>query len=134
MRKKNAGTFGDIPIFLSEFFNGSAQGTADQLAVAVDQGVNAVTYWHYADTNFTGQPGWFMYPESVTSQGKLIEQGTGVINSAAWVPYSATVADGSFWGAQITGGGGAKMDVLALVPKEAAKTKSLGRRAVEKGC
>lgn len=107
--KKNASKFGDIPLFLSEclhlwdplgervkpwprFFNGTAQGTADQLAVAVDQGVNAVTYWQYADTNFTGQPGggarlevhpsapgWFMYPESVTSQGKLIDQGTGAL-------------------------------------------------------
>eukprot|EP00913_Durusdinium_trenchii_P027350 g25659.t1 len=70
-RKKNAQQLGGtIPIFLSEFFQGSAQAKADQLAVAVDQGVNAVTYWHYADTEFTGQGGWFIYPESTPTSTK----------------------------------------------------------------
>ncbi|CAK9015307.1 unnamed protein product [Durusdinium trenchii] len=99
LAKKNAQQLGGtIPIFLSEFFQGSAQAKADQLAVAVDQGVNAVTYWHYADTEFTGQGGWFIYPESVTVHGMLLDPGTGVINTPAWNAYAPTVADGTFWG------------------------------------
>ena len=69
LAKKNAIKLGRPPIFLSEFWVGSAQSFADHLAKAVDEGVNAVTYWQYDDSDFTGEPGWYKYPASVTSQG-----------------------------------------------------------------
>ena len=46
-----------IPIFLSEYFENGAQLMADKLAVAVNQGANAVTYWHYCDRDYTQTAG-----------------------------------------------------------------------------
>ncbi|CAK9007948.1 unnamed protein product [Durusdinium trenchii] len=117
LAKKNAIKLGRPPIFFSEFWEGSAQSFANYLAKAVDEGVNAVTYWQYADSDFTGQPGSYKYPESVTSLGDPVSA-WGTINTPAWDAYSITVADGTFFGGDITGGGGAQMNVLELVPAE----------------
>eukprot|EP00435_Cladocopium_sp_Y103_P057301 s1296_g19.t1 len=57
LAKKNAIKLGGIPIFLSEYFENGTQATADKLAVAVNQGANAVTYWQYVDREFTKQEG-----------------------------------------------------------------------------
>lgn len=40
---------------------------------------------------------------------------TGVIDEAVWPNYEKTVRDGTYWGANITGGSGGKSDVLALM-------------------
>ena len=126
-------------MFRGEYFEGSPQGLADKLAVAVDQGANAVTYWHYVDRDYTqtaagsgfhkfwiptfssfflksptsatwnkrcffpkAQEGWFIYPPDVAAVAPLII-GDGLINTEAWDLYKPTVADGTFWGAFITG-------------------------------
>lgn len=122
LAKKNAAKFGGIPIFLSEFWEDSAVNFADKLAMACDEGVSAITYWQYADTEWTGQEGWFKYPASVTSIGTPVDA-SGNINTAAWDAYSKTVADGTFFGGYITGAGGAQMNVLELVPPESAAVK-----------
>ncbi|CAK8994390.1 Protein URA2 [Durusdinium trenchii] len=125
LAKKNAIKLGRPPIFFSEFWEGSAQSFANYLAKAVDEGVNAVTYWQYADSDFTGQPGSYKYPESVTSLGDPVSA-WGTINTPAWDAYSITVADGTFFGGDITGGGGAQMNVLELVPAEPQNVSLIG--------
>jgi len=85
-----------------------------------------VTYWQNADIEFTGTTGWFKYPESVTSQGSgMPVNGSGDIDPAAWTAYQKTVEDGTFFGAYITGGGGAQMDVLKLVPESAQMSSAV---------
>ena len=111
LAKKNAANLGDIPIYLSEYFERTAQGMADRLAQAVNEGANAVTYWQYVDSTYTQQDGWYIYP----FQGQILDGGQ-TINEANWAIYSKTVADGTFWGALITGAGGGEQNVLELVP------------------
>lgn len=115
LAKKNAIKLGGIPIYLSEYFENGAQLMADKLAVAVDQGANAVTYWQYVDRDYTKQDGWYIYPEEVRALGGVVSNG-GIINTPGWDVYKLTVADGTFWGAYITGAGGGRMNVLELVP------------------
>ena len=58
-----------IPIYLSEYFENGAQLMADKLAVAVDQGANAVTYWQYVDRDYTKQDGaWAAWPGRLVTQ------------------------------------------------------------------
>ena len=107
--KKNAENLGGMPIFLSEFFqSGGAAAKAEVLATCVDEGVNAVTYWHYTDLAYTGREGWFIYPPEI--------QGSQPLTTQNWPIYAPTVADGTFWGAYITGAGGGSDNVLELVP------------------
>jgi len=114
---KQASYWGNVPIFLSEFFTEDEQTSADALARAAEQGTDAVTYWHFVDRNYTGSMGWYRYPESVTQHGEPIEVG-GHLNLEAWKAYAQTVENGTFWGADITGAEGGKMDVLSLVPEQ----------------
>lgn len=115
LAKKNAIKLGGIPIYLSEYFENGAQLMADKLAVAVNQGANAVTYWHYCDRDYTQTAGWYIYPEEVQALGGVVSN-AGIINTPGWDVYKTTVADGTFWGAYITGAGGGRMNVLELVP------------------
>jgi hypothetical protein len=111
------GQNGKVPIWLSEYFEPSAQEFAASMLVAVDSGCNAVTYWQQADTEYTGTNGWFKYPPSVTSQGSGVPvDENGKIDEAAWAAYQKTVFDGHFYGASITGACGAQMDVLNHLP------------------
>ena len=48
----------DIIIRSGEYWMPSVEWFAGALAVAADQGCNATTYWQYADTTYTGQPGY----------------------------------------------------------------------------
>lgn len=117
LAQQEAGRWGPgVPIWLSEYYQPTAQGFADMLAMAIDRGCAAATYWQYADTEYTGQGGWFMYPPAVTKEGQLLDA-NGNINPAAWAAYEKTVANGSYVGAEITGSGGGQMDVLRLLPK-----------------
>jgi len=116
---KSASQWGpNVPIFLSEYWETTAQALADRLALATDLGCSATTYWHAADTSFTQQDGWYKYPEAVTSQGTGVPvTGTGEIDPESWVAYEKTVADGTYFGGFITGAGGGQLNVLELVPK-----------------
>ena len=46
--------------------------------------------------------GWYIYPEEVQALGGVVSN-AGVINTPGWDVYKTTVADGTFWGAYITG-------------------------------
>mmetsp|Transcript_5857 Transcript_5857/g.14904 ORF Transcript_5857/g.14904 Transcript_5857/m.14904 type:complete len:601 (+) Transcript_5857:61-1863(+) len=117
LAKTEAAKLGDgVPIWLSEYFEGSAQDLADKLASATELGCNAATFWQYANINYTHAQGWFKYDPEIVAKGGLFDSLTNKINAAAWPAYAQTVRDGTFWGGQITGGGGAQMDVLQLVP------------------
>mmetsp|Transcript_11454 Transcript_11454/g.27476 ORF Transcript_11454/g.27476 Transcript_11454/m.27476 type:complete len:552 (-) Transcript_11454:170-1825(-) len=126
LAQKNAEKLGGIPIYLSEFWEPEAKWFADKLAMAADLGCNATTYWQYADTTYTGQPGWYKYPTSVldAGNGSPVSAG-GTIDAEAWKAYSATVAAGDFWGAAITGARGAVMNVLELVPATHSGTQDV---------
>merc|ERR1712066_878272 len=45
LARNESAEFGKVPLFLSEFWDSSAQGMANTLAAAADLGVNAATYW-----------------------------------------------------------------------------------------
>ena len=47
-------------------------------------------------------PGWYIYTEAVRAAGGVVSNG-GIINTPGWDIYKTTVADGTFWGAYITG-------------------------------
>lgn len=114
---QNAAKLGGVPIYLSEYWMGSVEAFAVALAIAANHGCNATTYWQYADTEFTGQPGWYKYPPSVLNAGNGSPvNSSGQINTDAWNAYSTTVADGEIFGAAITGARGAAMNVLERVP------------------
>jgi len=98
--------FARFPMFLSEWYDNTVQETADHIREAAEAGLNAITYWHYVDTNYTGTDGWFKYPQSVLDAG-------GILND--WDTYLKTVVDDTYWGAAITGSGGGKMNVLERV-------------------
>ena len=140
LAKENAAKLGGIPIYLSEYWMPSVEWFAGALAVAADQGCNATTYWQYADTTYTGQPGWYMYPESVLTAGDGSPvNADGQINAASWDAYEATVmvgpgetaAQSGVWGAAINGARGAVMNVLAEVP---AKPDLAERLLLEWSC
>jgi hypothetical protein len=111
-----------VPVFLSEFWNQTAQGTAEYLAKAAELGCNAVTFWQYVNTAYTGTDGWFKYPDAITNIGDPIGH-KGKINWKAWKLYEETVANGTFWGAPITGGRGGQMGVFELLPELHPKKK-----------
>ena len=116
--KKNAENLGGMPIFLSEYFQpGGAAAKASVLALVVDEGVNAVTYWHYCDLSYTGREGWFIYPPEI--------EGSQPLTNENWPIYAPMVADGTFWGAYITGAGGGSDNVLELVPATSEETDEL---------
>lgn len=116
--KKNAENLGGMPIFLSEYFqSGGAAEKAKVLAAVVDEGVNAVTYWHYCDLTYTGREGWFIYPPEIV--------GSQPLTTDNWPIYAPTVADGTFWGAYITGAGGGSDNVLELVPATTEESDEL---------
>eukprot|EP00930_Biecheleria_cincta_P049709 TRINITY_DN34906_c0_g1_i1.p1 TRINITY_DN34906_c0_g1~~TRINITY_DN34906_c0_g1_i1.p1 ORF type:complete len:571 (-),score=99.10 TRINITY_DN34906_c0_g1_i1:56-1768(-) len=118
LAKKQAkflGAGAGVPIFLSEFYSSTAQGMADGLADAAELGVNCATFWHYVNTNYTGTEGWFKYPKAIVDEGEPVD-GNGHINTKSWKMYEETVANGTFWGAPITGARGGQMNVLELVP------------------
>ena len=46
--------------------------------------------------------GWYIYPEEVQALGGVVSN-AGIINTPGWDVYKTTVADGTFWGAYITG-------------------------------
>lgn len=110
-------TVGGAPIWLSEFFENTPEKTANSMGMAIDAGVPAACYWNYANTDYTGQDGWFKYPPDVLGAGSGIPvNGAGVIDPLAWEEYAKTVANNSHFGADITGSGGAHERVLELVP------------------
>jgi len=110
-----ASMFQSPPIWMSEYFNSEKQ-TAYFLALASELGCGAVTYWHYANTEFTKTDGWFRFPAEIAAKGRLVD-GLGKVNWEAWNLYEKTVAEGTYWGADITGSGGGKMNVLNKVPE-----------------
>jgi hypothetical protein len=115
--KEASSRFGrKVPIWLSEFYTGSSKSSAANLALAAGMGCNAITYWHQADLNFTGTKGWYKYPAVVQALGEPVVNKQ--INMKSWVEYEKTVRNGTFFGADITGSGGAKEEVLGLVPAE----------------
>mmetsp|Transcript_4039 Transcript_4039/g.11466 ORF Transcript_4039/g.11466 Transcript_4039/m.11466 type:complete len:607 (-) Transcript_4039:76-1896(-) len=117
LAKTEAAKLGDgVPIWLSEYFAATPQEVADQLASAVELGCNAATFWQYADINYTNEQGWFKYDPEIAAKGGPFDSLTNKINAAAWPAYEETVRNGTFWGGEITGGSGAQMDVLKLVP------------------
>lgn len=117
LAKKNAQKLGGIPIYFSEYWMPNVTWFAGGLAVACNEGCNATTYWQYADTTYTGQPGWYKYPEEVLKAGDGSPvSASGAINTPSWDVYAATVARGELWGAAITGARGAVMNVLEDVP------------------
>jgi len=103
--------YSNCPLWLSEFWCPSEQETAEFMTDVLDSGMDAVTYWHYCNLNFTGQPGWYRYPESVTRHGLLFEDGAP--SDELWQAYAKTIEDGNVWGGFICGAGGGKCDVLA---------------------
>jgi hypothetical protein len=48
--------------------------------------------------------GWYIYTEAVRALGGVVSN-AGIINTPGWDVYKTTVADGTFWGAYITGDG-----------------------------
>lgn len=105
--KKKAKVWGSaVPIFLSEYWETTAQKFADRLALAADLGCNAVTYWHYVNTEFTGQGGWYKYDEPFSIPA----------TDEQWEWYVGTVNGQTFWGAAINGAAGGQYDVLSKVP------------------
>jgi len=111
-----AGKPGMVPVFLSEFHEGAAEAAASRLVQSVELGCNAVTYWHYVDTEWTGQLGWYKYPPAVLQAGTGVPvNDAGKIDPEAWEAYKQTVADGTFWGANITGANGGSDKVLQLM-------------------
>eukprot|EP00931_Biecheleriopsis_adriatica_P060340 TRINITY_DN36222_c0_g1_i1.p1 TRINITY_DN36222_c0_g1~~TRINITY_DN36222_c0_g1_i1.p1 ORF type:complete len:609 (+),score=100.11 TRINITY_DN36222_c0_g1_i1:62-1888(+) len=114
-RSVQLGAGAGVPIFLSEFFNSTAKGTAEGLAQAAELGCNAATFWQYVNTEYTGTDGWFKYPQAVVAAGDPIDS-SGNVNWKAWSLYEETVRNGTFWGAAITGGRGGKSGVLELIP------------------
>ncbi|CAE7473048.1 URA2 [Symbiodinium natans] len=118
LAKANAQKLGGVPVWLSEYWEASAQEMADKLALSTDLGVPATTYWQYADTTYTQTEGWYMYDEAVLSAGGVPVSSSGVINDKSWPTYQQTVRDGTFFGASITGAEGAQEGVLRLVPAD----------------
>eukprot|EP00929_Paragymnodinium_shiwhaense_P100561 TRINITY_DN6298_c0_g1_i1.p2 TRINITY_DN6298_c0_g1~~TRINITY_DN6298_c0_g1_i1.p2 ORF type:complete len:171 (-),score=28.54 TRINITY_DN6298_c0_g1_i1:619-1131(-) len=128
--KKVAGNISSrVPIFLGEFDRGlSPQMYADALALATSSGCNASTYWLYgpvwteAEWN-NYQPGMYMYSDEVLQNGPpfTMNDSQNVINFKSWPAYQKSVADGTSWGAWITGAGGAANGVLELMPADAPK-------------
>jgi len=113
LAKNESAEFGKVPLFLTEFWDSSAQGMADTLTEAADLGVNAATYWQGVSPE-TGTAGWFMYDAEITKIGQPID-GEGNINWDAWKVYEKTVADGTYYGADITGAEGGQVEVLRFV-------------------
>jgi len=109
-----ASMFQSPPIWMSEYFNSQEQ-TAYFLALASEFGCGAVTYWHYANTEFTKTDGWFRFSAEIAGKGRPVDR-SGNINWEAWILYEKTVAEGTCWGADITGAGGGKMNILKNVP------------------
>ena len=103
---------GGAPITLSEWFHWHHDQNAMELAVAMHANVSMATYWHYVDTDFTGTDGWFRYADGVPEPISAATDG----DLARFATYQATVDNGSFWGADITGSRGGKTGVLKLVP------------------
>mmetsp|Transcript_1531 Transcript_1531/g.4138 ORF Transcript_1531/g.4138 Transcript_1531/m.4138 type:complete len:571 (+) Transcript_1531:59-1771(+) len=116
-----ASSLGPLPVFLSEFFAYDAQEVANTMVQAVDSGSNAVTYWHYADKDFTGQSGWYKYNQATLAKGIPVND-AGEINWEAWNEYVKTVFDGTFFGADITGADNGRTDVLRRLPEKAPPT------------
>lgn len=100
-----AAAIGPVPVWMSEFH---AEG--GKVMMAVDLGADAVTFWQWVDTTFTGNRGWHKYPEDVV-QAALSEgfsepgpvDAQGHICWPAWSVYARTVEDGTVWGAWIGG-------------------------------
>eukprot|EP00931_Biecheleriopsis_adriatica_P108301 TRINITY_DN82613_c0_g1_i1.p1 TRINITY_DN82613_c0_g1~~TRINITY_DN82613_c0_g1_i1.p1 ORF type:complete len:547 (+),score=90.02 TRINITY_DN82613_c0_g1_i1:79-1719(+) len=108
-----------MPIYMGEFDVGESRADyAKILAEAVSLGCNMSAYWGYADIQWTGTQGWWKFSQEVMQAGggKPPIDGNGSINEAGWPAYAKTVADGSFWGAWITGAAGMEDDVLELLP------------------
>jgi len=123
-----ASRFQNPPIWMSEYFN-SPEQTAYFLALASELGCGAVTYWHYTNTDFTKTDGWFRFPAEITAKGRPVD-GTGKVNWEAWHLYEKTVAEGTYWGADITGAGGGKMNILKNVPDVNRTTLQVPRHDV----
>eukprot|EP00435_Cladocopium_sp_Y103_P066803 s459_g29.t1 len=61
---------------------------------------------------------WYIYSEEVRALGGVVNN-AGTINTPGWDVYKTSVADGTFFGAYITGSGGGKSNVLEKVPATA---------------
>mmetsp|Transcript_1530 Transcript_1530/g.4131 ORF Transcript_1530/g.4131 Transcript_1530/m.4131 type:complete len:570 (+) Transcript_1530:82-1791(+) len=130
LARKEAAKWGQVPLFFSEFWGETAQEMADVMAGAGDDGVDAITYWHYVDREYTGQPGWYIYNAATLAKGDPVSD-EGEINWEAWREYIKTVFDGTFIGADITGADNGRTDVLRLLPKQAPETpEKLGSRSL----
>mmetsp|Transcript_88105 Transcript_88105/g.254282 ORF Transcript_88105/g.254282 Transcript_88105/m.254282 type:complete len:540 (-) Transcript_88105:9-1628(-) len=116
---KLASDLGGAPIFLSEYFAQDRDTMARYMALCTELGCDAVTYWHFVDSEYTGRDGWFTSPQLIVY---------GQVDWAAWQQYEPSVADGSYWGASICGASGGKADLLSHVPPLTASPLSAKRR------
>ncbi|CAJ1334654.1 unnamed protein product [Effrenium voratum] len=113
-RKQSAELMANSPIWLSEFCYVTAQETADNLALWANAGCAAVTYWQYADTEYTQSFGWYKYPPEVKQHGDPVDF-VGIVNEKAWAALKFIVKDGTYWGGQICGSAGGQTNVLSKV-------------------
>lgn len=109
---RNNGEYLGTPLWLSEYWMQFANTTSQYMVDAVENGMDSVTYWHFADLQLTGTQGWYKYPEEVLEKGIPVD-GDGNVNWEAWARYEPTVRDFTFWGANINGAEGAK-EILGL--------------------
>jgi len=119
---KEAAKFGQVPVFLSEFWFSTPEEMAAAMAQAADLDVDAVTYWHYVDQIYTGNPGWYKYPQEIVDLGEPIGP-NGEVNKASWELFHQTVLDGTFIGGDIDGAEGGQSGVLNLIPATAAASE-----------
>jgi len=128
-RKLSQDLLSNSPIWLSEFWRGTAEEDGQKIVEALELGSNAVTFWHFANTEWTGTRGWYKYPANVLEYGEPIAP-NGEVNEEAWKAYVATVEDGTFFGALINGAAGAKQagfvyDPLAHMPEQVSMGTTL---------
>mmetsp|Transcript_71656 Transcript_71656/g.158306 ORF Transcript_71656/g.158306 Transcript_71656/m.158306 type:complete len:527 (+) Transcript_71656:64-1644(+) len=113
-KKESAELMASSPIWVSEFCMLLPEHTAKYLAEFTNAGSPCTTYWQYTDTQYTQSFGWYKYPPEVKQYGDPVDV-LGIVNEKAWAAYEPTVADGTYWGAQITGSGGGQTGVLSKV-------------------
>lgn len=113
-KKESAELMASSPIWVSEFCMLLPEHTAKYLAEFTNAGSPCTTYWQYTDTQYTQSFGWYKYPPEVKQYGDPVDV-LGIVNEKAWAAYEPTVADGTYWGAQITGYGGGQTGVLSKV-------------------
>lgn len=109
---------GGMPLWCSEFGSLGPPGDAARAEQALmasqfaDLGV-AATYWHLANTNWTGTEGWYRYEGlSADPLAAIMHNASANTTRRLWDAYVETVRAGTSFGAQITGANHGWEDVL----------------------